>query len=135
MYKTAPPHPRPGASPDLPAPRPSPLPPPRSTEGALLAAYSAPLHRRILCSASQDDSLLLLGLEDGSVRLWDVRTSGLVGGWERAHNSRVRGMAILQKGTMGLWRGGRAGGPLVAGFGPGGRALESGAWPCRAGLG
>ncbi|GLI69685.1 hypothetical protein VaNZ11_014373 [Volvox africanus] len=68
-----------------------------STSGALLAAYSAP--RRILCCASQDDSLVLLGLEDGSVRVWDVRTSGVVGGWERAHTNRVRGMAILQAGS------------------------------------
>ncbi|EFJ41269.1 hypothetical protein VOLCADRAFT_119771, partial [Volvox carteri f. nagariensis] len=35
---------------------------------------------------------------DGSVRLWDVRTSGVVGGWERAHASRVRGMALLRRG-------------------------------------
>lgn len=45
---------------------------------------------------------MLLGLEDGSVRVWDVRTSGVVGGWERAHASRVRGMAILKEGE---WRG------------------------------
>lgn len=64
--------------------------------GALLAAYTAP--RRILCSASQSDALVLLGLEDGSVRLWDVRSSAVVGGIERAHASRVRGMAILQEG-------------------------------------
>jgi hypothetical protein len=49
---------------------------------------------------------MLLGLEDGSVRLWDWRAGGagggerrgLVGGWERAHGSRVRGLAILQPG-------------------------------------
>ncbi|GIL89377.1 hypothetical protein Vretifemale_17193 [Volvox reticuliferus] len=68
-----------------------------STSGALLAACSVP--RRILCCAAQDDSLMLLGLEDGSVRVWDVRTSGVVGGWERAHTSRVRAMAIMQAGS------------------------------------
>ncbi|GIL51838.1 hypothetical protein Vafri_7748 [Volvox africanus] len=98
-----------------------------STSGALMAAYSAP--RRILCCASQDDSLMLLGLEDGSVRVWDLRTSGVVGGWERAHTSRVRGMAILQAGagklpaylatassdgTIKLWDTRRLGGPAGA---------------------
>ncbi|KAG2444218.1 hypothetical protein HYH02_009156 [Chlamydomonas schloesseri] len=69
-------------------------------EGGLKATYTAP--RRILCTASQSDNLMLLGLEDGSVRVWDVRTSGVVGGWERAHASRVRGMAILQEGPNDL---------------------------------
>ncbi|GLC45171.1 hypothetical protein PLESTB_000427800 [Pleodorina starrii] len=67
-----------------------------SGEGGLLAAATAP--RRILSAASQSDQLLLLGLEDGSVRVWDVRSSGWAGGWERAHGSRVRGMAIMQRG-------------------------------------
>eukprot|EP00198_Chlamydomonas_reinhardtii_P003849 XP_001693185.1 predicted protein [Chlamydomonas reinhardtii] len=69
-------------------------------EGGLKATYTAP--RRILCTASQSDNLMLLGLEDGSVRVWDVRTSGVVGGWERAHASRVRGMAILKEGANDL---------------------------------
>ncbi|GFR40822.1 hypothetical protein Agub_g1445, partial [Astrephomene gubernaculifera] len=69
-------------------------------EGGLLASYTAP--RRITCSLpAPSEHLRLLGLEDGSVRVWDVRVreaGGLVGGWERAHGSRVRGMAAMQEG-------------------------------------
>ncbi|KAG2483532.1 hypothetical protein HYH03_017637 [Edaphochlamys debaryana] len=116
-------------------------------EGGLLAAYTAP--RRILCCASQSDDLMLLGLEDGSVRLWDVRTSAPVRGWERAHASRVRGMAILQKGygkvpsslvtcssdgSIKLWDTRMLGGPGpgASGAGTGGAGAGGGAAVCTA---
>jgi len=43
---------------------------------------------------SPDDSLIAVGSLDGSVRIWDVRTGGLRGGW-RAHQDTVNGIVFL----------------------------------------
>lgn len=64
-----------------------------SGAGGLLSSVSPA--RRALCLAQTSDSHALLGLEDGSVALWDVRMSGLAGGIPRAHASRVRGIVPL----------------------------------------
>ena len=39
---------------------------------------------------------MLAGLEDGSLRLWDVRAGQLQQSVERAHATRVRGLLALQ---------------------------------------
>mmetsp|Transcript_2944 Transcript_2944/g.6452 ORF Transcript_2944/g.6452 Transcript_2944/m.6452 type:complete len:445 (-) Transcript_2944:128-1462(-) len=67
-----------------------------SGEGGLRATLTLP--RRVMSAVQQDDDMLLTGLEDGSVRVWDLRASTPVHVMERAHPSRVRGLAILRKG-------------------------------------
>eukprot|EP00798_Chlamydomonas_sp_ICE-L_P005251 gene5251-18482_t len=60
------------------------------------------LPSRALCVLSQHDDVLLTGLEDGSVKLWDFRlptTSGAVATISQAHSSRIRGMASVKGGA------------------------------------
>lgn len=48
---------------------------------------------------SPDDSLIAVGSLDGSVRIWDVRTGGLRGGW-RAHQDTVNGIVFLDSSRI-----------------------------------
>ena len=83
-------------------------------EGALVASLDHP--RRVLCSLQQAEHIIMTGLEDGSVRVWDTRTSTAVHAWERMHATRLRGLAAITHGRRGcgsvhacvcVWEGGQ----------------------------
>jgi WD40 repeat protein len=55
--------------------------------------------KRALCVLQQADSHVLSGHEDGTLRLWDVR-SGQQAASVAAHKVRVRALASLTPGTL-----------------------------------
>mmetsp|Transcript_25430 Transcript_25430/g.69083 ORF Transcript_25430/g.69083 Transcript_25430/m.69083 type:complete len:423 (-) Transcript_25430:930-2198(-) len=70
-----------------------------SGEGGLLGSLQH--NRRVLCSVQEHEHVLLTGLEDGSIKVWDLRTSGLQGSIERAHGTRIRGLCSVLPGGPG----------------------------------
>ena len=73
-----------------------------SGEGSILGTLAHT--RRVLCSAfgsssSEGDQVLLTGVEDGSVKVWDLRTSSCALSMERMHESRVRGLVVVKPGV------------------------------------
>jgi WD40 repeat protein len=75
-----------------------------SGEGSILGTL---VHtRRVLCSAfgsptAEGNCVLLTGVEDGSVKVWDLRTAACVHSMERMHESRVRGLVVVKGGSEG----------------------------------
>lgn len=68
-------------------------------EGSLRASLSH--ERRVLCMAQHSDQALITGSEDGTIRLWDLRTSAVAHSIQRAHASRLKGLAIVHPGGAG----------------------------------
>ncbi|KAL6765140.1 WD40-repeat-containing domain protein [Haematococcus lacustris] len=65
-------------------------------EGALLATLNHP--RRVLVSLQQEQHTLLTGLEDGAVKVWDLRSNSVVLSLDRAHATRIRGLVAVRPG-------------------------------------
>mmetsp|Transcript_32352 Transcript_32352/g.58780 ORF Transcript_32352/g.58780 Transcript_32352/m.58780 type:complete len:426 (-) Transcript_32352:90-1367(-) len=89
--------------------------------GSLTASIELP--KKALSLAHVSDDLLLLGLEDGSLRLWDVRAQGGTGlrVFEGAHGNRIRGLSLLRSGAAaaaaaGLDKGELGGGGVLGTF-------------------
>ncbi len=57
--------------------------------------------RRVTAVLQQDPRVLLTALEDGSLRVWDLRSGGARASHtlERAHATRIRGLAALVPGA------------------------------------
>ncbi|GAX81518.1 hypothetical protein CEUSTIGMA_g8946.t1 [Chlamydomonas eustigma] len=66
-------------------------------EGSVLATLPHP--RRALCFAQPSSNIIMSGVEDGSVKVWDLRSGSCIHSLEHLHNSRVRGLLVLNSGV------------------------------------